>query len=223
MVGIVPPERPGILAANPGDPYLLCYCRFGGAYAASLAAFILAREGRRFFPSPHLEAVGDLIRRMGRVRRLDLPEQMGRAEVLLAEALVLLHGGWEAPLLQPSLTAFAVEEWLRAHLSQPTDLDAVAEAFGVSRSTLCRCLRQSAQTTVQKLHESLKLEWASHLLRNTGLNVTEVARRVGYADPFYFSRVFRRRYGVAPTRQRATGPAVSDTERMPPGPAARPG
>jgi AraC-like DNA-binding protein len=36
------------------------------------------------------------------------------------------------------------------------------------------------------------------LLRDTDLAVAEVARNVGYDDPYYFSRVFKAREGCAP-------------------------
>jgi AraC-like DNA-binding protein len=40
------------------------------------------------------------------------------------------------------------------------------------------------------------------LLRNSDLGVNEIARRVGYADPHYFMRVFRVREGCSPLSYR---------------------
>ncbi len=44
------------------------------------------------------------------------------------------------------------------------------------------------------------MEEAALLLRTTSLRASEVARTVGYADPLYFSRVFRATFGVPPSR-----------------------
>jgi AraC family transcriptional regulator, arabinose operon regulatory protein len=44
----------------------------------------------------------------------------------------------------------------------------------------------------------LRLRHALHLLRDRNLQVARVSERVGFSDPFYFSRQFRRRYGVSP-------------------------
>jgi YesN/AraC family two-component response regulator len=44
----------------------------------------------------------------------------------------------------------------------------------------------------------MKIDWARILLETGTLNVTEVARRVGYADAFYFSRVFKKHAGTSP-------------------------
>ncbi len=45
---------------------------------------------------------------------------------------------------------------------------------------------------------SLRLHEAAHLLLDRNLRVKEVAARVGYGDPYYFSRLFHRRFGHPP-------------------------
>jgi AraC-like DNA-binding protein len=44
---------------------------------------------------------------------------------------------------------------------------------------------------------------AARLLRFTDLTVQGVSQRVGFADPLYFSRAFKRRRGEAPMAYRA--------------------
>jgi AraC family transcriptional regulator of arabinose operon len=56
--------------------------------------------------------------------------------------------------------------------------------------------------------QAVRLDAARRLLATTDLPVQAVARQVGYADPLYFSRVFRREVGKSPTGFReATGEA----------------
>ena len=50
---------------------------------------------------------------------------------------------------------------------------------------------------------TVRLGRAKELLAATELPVAAVARRVGYDDPAYFSRLFTRRVGMAPVRFRA--------------------
>ncbi|MFE1793688.1 helix-turn-helix domain-containing protein, partial [Streptomyces sp. NPDC059525] len=49
----------------------------------------------------------------------------------------------------------------------------------------------------------IRLTRAKELLARTDLPVAGIARRVGYEDPAYFSRLFSRRVGMAPVRFRA--------------------
>jgi AraC-like DNA-binding protein len=197
MVGLVPPARAGLLMADPVDPYLHYYCRFAGRYAIAVAEDILARRGARFFPCEDAVRIADILRRMGQLHRAELPDEMGLPEAALAEALATLRHGVPSGG-SAALTADALEEHLRARLAEPTDLRAIAKAFGVSRTTLCRRARAGAGCGVQQLHERLKMRWAGILLMH-GLAVAECARRVGYSDRRYFTRVFRKHHGRAPS------------------------
>jgi len=53
---------------------------------------------------------------------------------------------------------------------------------------------------------------AQRLLDDPALNVAEAARAAGYADPAYFSRVFRKHTGRSPRayRSEATGDGPRD-------------
>ena len=77
-----------------------------------------------------------------------------------------------------------------------------AEALAVPASALSRALAEvTGRTTKQLVTDRVMLE-AARLLRFTQLTVGEVAYRTGFEDQLYFSRAFKRRYGVAPTPYR---------------------
>ena len=48
----------------------------------------------------------------------------------------------------------------------------------------------------------LRLRNARDLLISTDLSISEVARSVGYDDPLYFSRLYRKHYGLSPRESR---------------------
>lgn len=224
MLGLVPPQRPGVLASDPDDPYDHWYCRFSGGHAAELAGSILAaRSGRRFAACPQVRRIAGDLRAAGERHRRELPARMGRPELILAGILVALDRPDEAD--DPAmLTADALREHIRRHLDVPTDLVATARRFGVSSRTLTRRCRALTGSSVQRLHEDMRLDWAADLLATTAAPIGEIARRAGYADPAYFSRVFRRRRGLAPLAwraRRAVGPGRTRTEAEPP--RGRPG
>jgi len=47
-----------------------------------------------------------------------------------------------------------------------------------------------------------RLDRTRHLLTETSMTVGQIARALGYTDPFLLSRQFTRRFGVAPSRYR---------------------
>jgi AraC family transcriptional regulator, arabinose operon regulatory protein len=196
MVGLVPPEEPGILMAAAGNPYTHYYCRFNGPYAGYLARRIIAAHGARFFEVANAEEIADRVRQMGPIFRTELPDQMGGPELLLARILVTLL----CPESRPAATisAPALEEYLRNHLAEPHDLGKMADYFQISRAGLCRVARRLCGRTVVQMSEKMKIDWAKILLDSTTLKVHEVGLRVGYPDPFHFSRVFKKHTGLSP-------------------------
>ncbi|MFW5745762.1 MAG: helix-turn-helix domain-containing protein [Spirochaetota bacterium] len=208
MVGLAGGEARGVLMSDPDDPYIHYYCRFSGAYARELAARIIAAAPEPFRRWPDVLTLSQRLHRHGRINRHDLPRRCGPEGLDVLAVLEELAAILDDPRASAPRAGTAPEERLRAYLfervAEPTDLDAIAAALGISRSTLSRRARR-AGTTVQRLHERIKVEWAATLLRATGVSIGDVGRRVGYHDQFYFSRVFRKHYGCPPREYRARG------------------
>ena len=70
---------------------------------------------------------------------------------------------------------------------------------GVSRSLLHLKLKKLANLSASEFIKTIRLGKAGELLRKTDLTVSEVAYKVGYSDPNYFSRSFKEFYKVNPT------------------------
>ena len=105
----------------------------------------------------------------------------------------------------------AVLAHLCEHLAAPVSLPRLARIAGLSRSRLSHAFREQVGVSPLKYLESRRLAQARELLLMTALPVAEVANRVGYANPFYFTRIFTRQTGTSPTAFRRQG-------RLPPAP-----
>ena len=67
------------------------------------------------------------------------------------------------------------------------------------RRTCHERLRQfKAETPISYLTR-LRMQRAKQLLMQEAITVRQVAHAVGYQDPYYFSKVFKRYFGAAPT------------------------
>jgi AraC family transcriptional regulator, transcriptional activator of pobA len=78
-----------------------------------------------------------------------------------------------------------------------------ADALGVPPGVLSAALRAVTGRPTKVLIADRVLLEAARLLRFTDLHVGEVAFRAGFEDRLYFSRAFKRRYGLTPTAYRA--------------------
>ncbi len=89
-------------------------------------------------------------------------------------------------------------------------LDDVAEALALSPRTLQRKLAE-AGTNFQAVHDAARQALAEELLRDTRLNLTDVAYMLGYREQSSFNRACRDWFGNTPARTRerlrATGGA----------------
>ena len=79
----------------------------------------------------------------------------------------------------------------------------MADAAATSRSGLQRKLKQAMGVTPQELLHEARIKHACNLLRETALNVSEVAYQCGFSDPKYFSRCFKQRTGKTPSEYKS--------------------
>ncbi len=95
-------------------------------------------------------------------------------------------------------------DWLRQHYMEDTTLEVAAGMVGLSPSRLAHLLRAEQGLSFKQLQLSIRLTQARSLLEHAnGLSIKEVARRCGFEDPLYFSRVFRKAFGCAPSDHEA--------------------
>ncbi|MCP4213868.1 MAG: tetratricopeptide repeat protein [bacterium] len=78
------------------------------------------------------------------------------------------------------------------------DIPKLCETLFLSRSTLNRRVKQITGETIGHYLRDYRLERGAHLLKNNNGNVTEVSVAVGFTDPYYFARSFKKKFGITP-------------------------
>jgi AraC-like DNA-binding protein len=106
----------------------------------------------------------------------------------------------EGPVVPAKL--LAARRHLEAHFAEPTGLDVLAHGAGLSPNHFCGEFRRWFGTSPIDFLISLRLERARLLLRDRNESIGAVAKAVGYADPHYFSKLVRRRFGCSPSALR---------------------
>lgn len=176
-----------------GDPLLRVPWRSGGADDLALRTTPATSAGGR-----RLTRVGGVA--IERFAAGDVDESLARAFGVIVADLDRSVGAADATL--PVALATAMDH-ARSHLDRTLPVAELALAAGCSVSTLERLSRRHAGISAGAWVRDLRLETAAGLLRETALRVGEVAARVGFDDPLYFSRAFRARFGVPPSRYAA--------------------
>ena len=98
-----------------------------------------------------------------------------------------------------------VKAYIRAHLDEPLDLDALADIACYSRFHWHRVYRAMTGETAAQTVRRMRLARAAHQLINTQMRITEIADAAGYSSQSAFSRAFSAAYGGPPNEFREDG------------------
>lgn len=82
----------------------------------------------------------------------------------------------------------------------------LVDKMGMNRNALSKRLNEETGTTTQQYIRNYRLEIAKKMLDNNvaNRNITEIAYRVGFNDPKYFTRCFTKLFGVSPSSYKET-------------------
>jgi len=93
-------------------------------------------------------------------------------------------------------------QYMTQHLDKPLQASELAAVANVSLSHFFALFKQRMGCSPIDYFTRLRMQRACQLLDSTSARVKEIAAALGYDDPFYFSRVFRRYFGASPGRVR---------------------
>lgn len=93
--------------------------------------------------------------------------------------------------------------YMRQHLGEPVQVATLAAQANISPSHFFVLFKRQTGCAPIDYFIRLRMQEARRLLDGSTLNVKEIAARLGYDDPFYFSRVFKSVHRVSPSRYRS--------------------
>jgi AraC-like DNA-binding protein len=88
---------------------------------------------------------------------------------------------------------------LQSEWNQNHRVERYARACGMSESGFYRYFKEWSGLSPNDYRIHMRIEAARSMLQNSTLEVQEIAYRVGFADPYYFSRCFCRLTGGSPS------------------------
>lgn len=133
------------------------------------------------------------------IGRAATPEELNRFALDLVAHTVRLIPSRDA--YRERLTSEAVA-YIRGHFKEDLTRGGMAARLRCSPAHFSRVFAQNTGFGFREFLMKCRCEAAMELLRQTHLQVAEIAAAVGCRDPFHFSRMFRQHVGVSPRRFR---------------------
>ncbi|MDF2944182.1 MAG: hypothetical protein K0S01_3040 [Herbinix sp.] len=93
----------------------------------------------------------------------------------------------------------ATREYLEQHYAEDISLEDVAEQVNISPQYFSKLIKKNTGFNFIDWLSMLRVKKAKELLTNSDFTVKEVCFMVGYKDPNYFSRIFKKRIGITPS------------------------
>lgn len=120
-------------------------------------------------------------------------------------ALIVARRSTQYPLPLVKALQFIGERY-----AEPLQLADVADAASVSAAYLSRLFSERLCTSFVEYLTALRVEEAERLIRQSSMSIKQIAVCVGYQDPNYFGKVFRKATGMPPTMYAAANRAEPD-------------
>lgn len=89
--------------------------------------------------------------------------------------------------------------YIDGHYNEEITIDQIAQELLISPTYLSRIFKEVQDISIINYLIDIRMNHAATLLKESNLAVKEVAELVGYQDPLYFSKQFKKYFGETPT------------------------
>lgn len=194
--------------ADPESPWAYRWIAYKGGHVDELLARLGISPQSPVIQNPYSPKTSSLFRRIERVLGKGEPscdlQASGWLRLILAELVgSRQHPEASAPEPEAQITR-QVEQairWLTLQYSQQISIEHMAQTLGYHRTHLSKMFKQHTGMSPMQFLLKIRMERA-RLLLGEPLTVEQVAASVGFPDALYFSKQFKKWYGLAPTDYR---------------------
>jgi AraC family transcriptional regulator, arabinose operon regulatory protein len=95
-----------------------------------------------------------------------------------------------------------MQMYIERNIAKPLSVRDLAREIGRSPSQIARLCRRYLKMSPGDWINDIKIRFACDRLRTTHESVADIAEKTGFADQFYFSRLFKKKTGLPPLRYR---------------------
>ena len=198
---ILPPNTIHTYQADDDQPWTVYWCHFQG------------EQAKDFFDYIYLNQSSPVIRNMTDIDFMQLFRQLVETVRDSKDITCFIHASnlfrhiltkierqiKQGDKYENGISISKIQQFMRVNINKQVSLDELASLSHCSKYHFARQYQLTTGLSPLKHFIELKMEHACFLLEQTSLSMSEIAFQLGYDDALYFSRVFRKTFGLAPS------------------------
>ena len=94
-------------------------------------------------------------------------------------------------------------EYMQKHYDT-VSLEFLSGFFNYNESYLSRMFKEKMNMTFSELLMNIRMKKAAGMLRDTDFSIADISEMVGYSSVDYFTKAFKKKYGITPSRYRGS-------------------
>jgi len=95
-----------------------------------------------------------------------------------------------------------MEKYITDNIAWDLSIEHLCEHFSISRAELYQLFHNNFNSSVADFIRSKRIAMSEEIIRTTDQRISEIASNVGFYDYNYFSKIFRKVYGISPREYR---------------------
>lgn len=202
---LICPETPTFYRADDAEPWTYLWIGFSGSRAAEYLSGIGLGKNQLTYRSEKGSQMHRIVLDMLKHNTYTTANQYRLESLLfaffstLSEDLDILSA---SDRTDGSLYVRKAMEFIQSNYANPIRITDIADYVCINRSYLYSLFRKELHMSPQEYLSNYRLTRAAELLIVTDLSVESVAFSCGYSDPLVFSKAFKLRNGITPSRYR---------------------
>ena len=156
------------------------------------------------------EAILDKIRELSAAPS---PSRTMRMKGLLCELIAMIAETKEKKTALPSVRSGEILNYISANYTEEIRVEQIARDYHLDRSYLERTFKRDTGLSIREVITDFRIKKAQSLLRETSVSVADVAKYSGFGDRLYFSKFFKKKFGMSPSEYRKISKQGGDRQQ----------
>ena len=141
------------------------------------------------------------------------PSRTMRMKGLLCELIAMIAETKEKKTALPSVRSGEILNYISANYTEEIRVEQIARDYHLDRSYLERTFKRDTGLSIREVITDFRIKKAQSLLRETSVSVADVAKYSGFGDRLYFSKFFKKKFGMSPSEYRKISKQGGDRQQ----------